>query len=168
MQVLVLSHAYEPLNTTSLRRAIKMVTLGKVEIVETFENDVRTTDLVIKAPAVIRLVHAITLTRKKVKFNRRNVLARDHWKCQYCGKTGDESELTYDHVKPRTQGGKTDWDNIVCCCQACNLKKGGRTPEQAGMRLRSVPVRPDWVPVFTLHLRTVTIPEIWKPYCWQS
>jgi 5-methylcytosine-specific restriction endonuclease McrA len=95
------------------------------------------------------------------------VLARDRWRCQYCGQKKKIAELTYDHVIPRSRGGKTCWENIVTACQDCNARKGDRTPEQAGMRLRSRPERPTWVPVFTIQL-TGSVPDQWASYLYWS
>jgi 5-methylcytosine-specific restriction endonuclease McrA len=87
-----------------------------------------------------------------VKFNRRNIFARDSNRCQYCGKRSGTSELSLDHVLPRSQGGPTTWENIVTCCIACNVKKGGRTPDQAHMPLQRKPVKPRRSPAVNLRL----------------
>ena len=92
------------------------------------------------------------LPRQDVKFNRRNIYARDGNRCQYCGKKMPTTELSLDHVVPKSQGGKSTWDNIVCCCVKCNVKKGGRTPEQAHMHLITKPVKPKRSPVINIRL----------------
>ena len=92
------------------------------------------------------------LPRQEVKFNRRNIYARDGNRCQYCGKKFATTELSLDHVVPRRQGGKSTWDNIVCACLKCNIKKGGRTPAEAHMTLIAVPKRPRRNPVISLKL----------------
>ena len=84
--------------------------------------------------------------KRAIKFSRHNVWARDGGRCQYCGARVHRDEFTYDHVVPRARGGKTEWANVVVSCVPCNQKKGGRTPEQAGMALRSMPVRPKKLP----------------------
>ena len=81
-----------------------------------------------------------------MKFSRENVYARDHGRCQYCGRSLARPEATYDHVIPRSRGGPTRWENVVICCVPCNQRKGGRTPEEAGMQLRAVPVKPRSLP----------------------
>jgi len=86
-------------------------------------------------PTVVRLLKYDKLKRRRIRFNRRNVYARDQNTCQYCGRTLPTSRLNLDHVLPRSQGGKSRWDNIVCSCIQCNSRKNDRTPEQAGMKL---------------------------------
>src|SRR5262245_42139969 len=103
---------------------------------------VRTSTSEIQVPRVIRLLGYDRLPKQTGKFNRRNIFARDHSQCQYCGKKYPTSELSLDHVTPRSQGGQTTWENIVCSCVACNVKKGGRTPREAGMTLIRHPVKP--------------------------
>lgn len=103
-------------------------------------------------PRIIRLLFYDRLPRQEVKLNRRNIYARDRNRCQYCGRRFATSELSLDHVLPRSQGGGTSWANLVCCCVACNVRKGGRTPDQAHMRLIAEPVKPKRSPVVTLRL----------------
>ena len=121
-----------------------------------FEPDefdwIHTVRLQIAVPRIIRLVGYDKLPRQDVKFNRRNIYARDGSKCQYCGKKFSTTELSLDHVKPKSQGGRASWDNIVCCCVKCNVKKGGRTPEQAHMHLITKPVKPKRSPVISIKL----------------
>ena len=106
----------------------------------------------IAVPRIIRLLGYEKLPRQDVKFNRRNIYARDSSRCQYCGRRFSTTELSLDHVVPRSQGGKTSWDNIVCCCVKCNVKKGGRTPEQAAMKLITKPIKPRRSPVINIRL----------------
>ena len=112
---------------------------------------VRTVRLSVVVPRIIRLLFYDRLPRQQVKFNRRNVYARDHNRCQYCGRSHPGSELSLDHVIPRSLGGKTTWENVVCCCTSCNAKKGGRLPAQAHMKLSTKPVKPRHSPL--IHLR---------------
>jgi 5-methylcytosine-specific restriction endonuclease McrA len=113
---------------------------------------ISTVSLHIAVPRIIRLLFYDRLPRTDVKFNRRNIFARDKNRCQYCGKHFPTSELSLDHVIPRTLGGKTTWQNIVCACTACNVKKGGRTPKEADMKLIKTPVRPPHNPLVHVHL----------------
>jgi 5-methylcytosine-specific restriction endonuclease McrA len=106
----------------------------------------------IAVPRIIRLLGYDKLPRQDVKFNRRNIYARDGSRCQYCGKKMPTTDLSLDHVIPKSQNGKTSWDNIVCCCIKCNVKKGGRTPEQAHMHLITKPVKPKRSPVINIRL----------------
>ncbi|HEY7087180.1 MAG TPA: HNH endonuclease, partial [Tepidisphaeraceae bacterium] len=106
----------------------------------------------IAVPRIIRLLGYDKLPRQDVKFNRRNIYARDGSKCQYCGKKYPTTELSLDHVTPKSQGGRSTWENIVCCCIKCNVKKGGRTPEQAHLHLITKPVKPKRSPVINIRL----------------
>lgn len=161
---LLLSAGYEPLKVVSWQRAITLLTLGKIEVLEEYDREVRSPTVAFKMPAVARLLVMFKRKKKAVKFSRVNIYARDKYRCQYCDKKLSISELTYDHVIPRAQGGKTQWKNIVTACQPCNFKKGNRTPEQANMRMRSVPERPTWVPLMTLRLHKHSAPEAWRDY----
>jgi 5-methylcytosine-specific restriction endonuclease McrA len=114
---------------------------------------IRTVHFEIQVPRVIRLLGFDRVPRAKVKFNRRNLFARDGNRCQYCGKRFPTGELSLDHVLPRSRGGRTTWENIVCACVRCNVRKGGRTPAEAGMRLIHEPARPRTSPVLGLKLR---------------
>src|SRR4051794_27951935 len=116
------------------------------------DDFVRTVHYEIQVPRVIRLLGYDRLPRQKVKFNRRNLFARDNNRCQYCGKRFATSELSLDHVVPRSRGGPATWENIVCACLKCNVKKGGRTPREASMSLIREPVRPKTSPVLGLKL----------------
>lgn len=165
-RTLLLSQGYEPISIISWQKAICLLTLGKVEVIETYERDIRSVQLVLKMPAVVRLVRAIRRYPRQVKFSRQNVLARDRWRCQYCSEKRPSHELTYDHVIPRSQGGRTEWENIVAACVDCNARKANRTPEQARMRLRRVPHRPSWVPIFTLTISRSSVPDAWRDYCY--
>ncbi len=113
---------------------------------------VRTVQSEIQAPRVIRLTGFDRMPRQTIKFNRRNIFARDNNQCQYCGKKFPTCELSLDHVVPRSQGGLGAWDNIVCACVACNVKKGGRTPKEAHMHLIRKPERPKRSPLLNLKL----------------
>lgn len=113
---------------------------------------VRTVRMHIAVPKIIRLLGYDKLPRQEVKLNRRNIYARDRNRCQYCGSHFSTSELSLDHVLPRSQGGGSSWNNLVCCCIRCNAKKGGRTPDQAHMRLIRKPVKPARNPVISLRL----------------
>jgi len=113
---------------------------------------VSTVNFYIAVPRIIRLLFYDRLPRTEVKFNRRNIYARDKNHCQYCGKRFSSSELSLDHIIPRSMGGKAVWENIVCACTKCNVKKGGKTPHQAHMKLIKKPVKPKRNPLLHLHL----------------
>jgi 5-methylcytosine-specific restriction endonuclease McrA len=163
-RTLLLSQGYEPIKVISWQRAITLLTLGKVEVIEEYDDEIRAVSLVIKIPAVVRLLRAFRRFAKPVKFSRINIYARDGYKCQYCGTKCLISELTYDHVVPRAKGGRTTWENIVTCCYPCNYKKGSRTPAEAKMTLRSMPSRPEWVPAVTIRVSTKSVPDAWRDY----
>ncbi len=113
---------------------------------------VRTVRMEIAVPKIIRLLGYDRLPKQEVKLNRRNIFARDKNLCQYCGKKFPTQELSLDHIKPRSQGGESSWINLVCCCVKCNTRKGGRTPDQAHMKLIHPPVKPKRNPVVSLRL----------------
>lgn len=162
-RVLLLSSAYEPLTVIPWQRAISLLTLGKVEVLETYDREVRSMYLALKMPSVVRLVNMFRKNKQRIKFSRVNVLARDRWTCQYCGDKKQTSKLTYDHVVPRSQGGKTCWENIVTACEDCNARKANRTPQQAKMRLRKLPQRPKYVPIFSIRFEGET-PDEWRQW----
>jgi 5-methylcytosine-specific restriction endonuclease McrA len=168
-RTLVLSQGYEPLKVIPWERAITLLFLGKIEVIEEYDHDVRSTSLVIKMPAVVRLISAFRRHKKKVKFSRVNIFGRDKYKCQYCGDKGKLADLTYDHVVPKSRGGKTTWKNIVTCCYDCNSKKGDKSPQEAGMRLRKQPVQPSWLPSMKITIRKEYAPSAWASYLyWTS
>ncbi|WP_020468984.1 HNH endonuclease [Zavarzinella formosa] len=113
---------------------------------------VRGASFEIQAPRVIRLLDYDRVPKQTVKFNRRNIFARDGNQCQYCGKKFPTSELSLDHVLPRSQKGGTTWENIVCACVDCNVRKGGRTPRQANMALIRKPEKPRRSPLLVMKL----------------
>ena len=115
-------------------------------------ESIKTFSLEVRVPKIIRLVVYDKLPKATIKFNRKNIFARDKNRCQYCGKKVPTSELSLDHVIPRTQGGTSHWKNIVCACTNCNKHKGGRRPEEAGMKLICKPVKPNHCPLIQLKL----------------
>jgi 5-methylcytosine-specific restriction endonuclease McrA len=115
------------------------------------------------APRVILLTVFDRVPRRHVRFSRVNVMTRDGFTCQYCGERPSRSQLNLDHVVPRAHGGRSTWENVVVSCLDCNRRKGGRTPEQAGLRLLRAPARPRWTPLATLSLAHVRHAE-WRPF----
>lgn len=113
---------------------------------------IRSVNFEVRVPRVLRLLHYDRLPKQKVRLNRRNIFARDANLCQYCGKKFATSELSLDHVLPTCRGGETSWENLVCACVRCNVKKGGRTPQEAGMKLIKKPIRPKRSPMLTIKL----------------
>lgn len=146
MQVLKLNAAYMPLGIISWMDAIRLVEKGKAEVVESYKDQyLNSYKEAYEMPCVIRLLHFVA-PKKNLKFykpfTRRNVYYRDGGLCAYCGDKVSLSKMTYDHVKPKAYGGITTWANIVTCCFDCNQKKRGRTPEEAGMKLKIKPYAP--------------------------
>jgi len=166
METLVLDFNFQPAGHISWDRAITQWCKGKVEIIQSYEDrDIRSASFVIKMPAVVR---ELTRYRKKsvIKFSRENVYMRDKGRCQYCNVSVAKYEATYDHVVPRRAGGKTQWENIVIACHACNQKKGSLTPSQAGLRLLSTPVKPKTLP-FSMRFMLIwrnDLPIEWKDW----
>ncbi len=165
METLVLTHAYQPVDRISWQRAVTLWVADKVEVLEAYDDRIiRSVSIAIKMPSVVRFVYHIRTKRTGVKFSRENVYARDKGRCQYCGRRVTRPEATYDHVVPRRAGGRTRWDNIVIACLPCNQRKGGRTPEQAGMRLLSKPQRPKSLPPTMRFTLPMGVPDSWKQY----
>lgn len=163
---LVLDVGYQPISCTTWQTAIVWVLDRVVEVVEEYPDKyIRTPNWQVNMPSVVRLLKPVR-RRNAVKFSRQNVYARDRGRCQYCGLHVSRDVWTYDHVVPRAQGGKTNWENVVVACSDCNQKKGGRTPAQARMALASLPVKPrrlPQMPRFSLRRRS-DVPEVWKDY----
>lgn len=130
--------SYYPLSVWPWQTAIKAVFLDRVDIVAEYEREVRSPNHKVKLPSVIALKSYVRPSAFPA-FTRFNLFLRDKFECQYCGSGHD---LTFDHVVPRAQGGRTTWENVVTACAPCNLKKGGRTPKQAGMPLHIGAIRP--------------------------
>ncbi len=164
-RTLLLNSTYEPLKVIPWERAITLLWLGKVEVIRSYERDVRAVTFRVRMPSVVRLLRFVRRKRSQVSFSRRNLFLRDEHTCQYCRQPRDSAELTYDHVVPRSQGGKTDWANIVTCCVECNRRKGGRTPEQAGMRLSRLPRRPERLPgEIRVTIGIKNAPDSWRDF----
>jgi 5-methylcytosine-specific restriction endonuclease McrA len=161
---LVLDQGYQPHRVVSWQRAVHMLFDGKVEVVSTYDDDIRSVSITIKMPAVVRLLSRVRGKRHAVKFSRINVATRDEMRCQYCSVRLPLSKLTYDHVVPRAQGGRTVWENIVMACYPCNESKANRTPAQAGMTLRKAPVKPAYLPVVSLRFSLQDVPSAWASW----
>jgi 5-methylcytosine-specific restriction endonuclease McrA len=144
------------------QESIHMLYSGKIEVLSEYEEEVSSPSVTIKIPAVARLKNTeLRHFKKGVKFSRINVMTRDNFVCQYCGTRKMMRDLNYDHVVPRRLGGKTVWDNIVTSCYPCNDRKGGRTPEQAGMKLLKRPARPKTLPMTAPLMNMTKVPDEW-------
>jgi len=178
--VLVLNKSFLPVHVTTVRRAFCLLYAGLAKAVnaqyETFDFDswrevsierndetIGLVDRVIKVPRVILLIAYDRVPKRRIRFSRYNIFARDRNTCQYCGGKFARSELNLDHVIPRSQWGTSTWENVVCSCHECNRRKGGKTPEQARMRLVAHPRRPAWTPPLNVSLREAIRKE-WVPF----
>jgi 5-methylcytosine-specific restriction endonuclease McrA len=158
--VLVLNQNYQPLNICDIRRAVKLVGKGKAESVQDTGDYVYTVDDIFDRPDVIRLVYMVRRPLQRRKMSRNEVFARDNHSCQYCGEK--PRDMTIDHVQPRCNGGEYTWTNVVSACKACNHKKAGRNPQEAGMRLRNKPYEPRPNPYSFLKLESLK--QTWLPF----
>lgn len=189
LSVLVLNRLFMAVHVISVRRAFTLLFKELVEVVSIEEGQwcthdfgswceiselkreyrqpdedwIRTYSSEIEVPRIVRLLRYDRVPVQTVRFNRRNIFARDSNRCQYCGKRFPTSELSLDHVVPRSQGGETSWTNVVCACVACNVRKGGRTPVQANMKLIRPPVKPRTSPLIGIKLGNRKY-ESWKTF----
>ena len=189
LNVLVLNRSFVAVHVTNVRRAITLLFRQLAEVVHIEEGRfaahsleswrelsllrssfrspdedwVRGVGFDLQAPRVIRLTACDRGPRQGLRFNRRNVFARDGNQCQYCGRGFPTSELSLDHVVPRSRGGITSWENIVCACVACNVRKGGRTPHEASMNLIRQPVKPRRSPLLSIKLGNPKY-ESWRTF----
>lgn len=189
--VLALNRQYVAVHILSVRRAFCLLYKGAAEVISveedlyqnyTFDDWleasllqaslnltdeesewVRSVNFEIRVPRVIRLLRYERLPRNSIKFNRRNIFLRDENCCQYCGRRYGSQRLSLDHVMPKSRGGPTNWENIVCCCLDCNVRKGGRTPHEAGMALMKVPRKPSRNPLLFQHMNSRKY-RIWRTF----
>lgn len=148
--VLVLNSTYEAVNICTVKRAVILIYKGIATSLEVTNRAIHSPTTSFRVPSVIKLSRYIKVPHKKVVLSRKNVLIRDKYTCQYCGKKFPPSELTIDHIIPKSKGGHTRWDNVVTCCKRCNNRKGMRTPWEAGMTLVKKPSAPNFI--YFLHI----------------
>ncbi len=178
--VLVLNRSFFPVNVITVKNAFCMLCRGAAKAVDsqykTFDYDswsqisveqreeaVALVNRLIKIPRVIILVAYDRIPRTQIRFTRANIFARDRNTCQYCGRSFSKNELSIDHLIPRSYGGKSTWKNVVCSCFSCNRRKGGKTPNQAGMKLLSTPTKPKWTPLSRISFKDLKRKE-WLPF----
>ncbi|MBI3359730.1 MAG: HNH endonuclease [Chloroflexi bacterium] len=160
--VLVLNSTYQPLQVTSVRLAVTLLLADKAETVEAAQAVLRSQRLTLQVPLVIRLVGYVRLPRGlSLPLTRRNVLLRDRYTCQYCGRQPGKETLTLDHVTPRSRGGETVWENVVAACGPCNRRKADRMPVEASLRLRRPPRAPRYIVRALLERGK---PQTWRKY----
>ena len=179
-KVLMLNRSYLPIHVTSVRRAFALLYQGLARAVneqyQTFDFDswsdlsvsvhdesIGLVNRAIRVPRVILLVSYDRIPKRQVRFSRFNIYARDNCTCQYCGKKFPRQELNLDHVVPRSRGGTSTWENVVCSCQNCNWRKGGRTPAEAKLTLLRTPFKPKWTP-FMQQAFSVARYREWLPF----
>lgn len=179
-KVLILNRSYLPIHVTSVRRAFSLLYQGIARAVneqyQTFDFDswsalsvsvhdesIGLVNRAIRVPRVILLVGYDRVPKRHVRFSRYNIYARDKCTCQYCGQRLPRHELNLDHVIPRSRGGVSAWENVVCSCQECNRRKGGCTPHEAGMALLRRPYKPKWTP-FMLETFNPSRYREWFPF----
>jgi 5-methylcytosine-specific restriction endonuclease McrA len=163
-KVLILNQTFEPLQVCGARRAVILLFTGKAERVEDTSRVIRSPSTVLLLPSVIRLHRFVRKpAQPSIAFNKKNILKRDAYTCQYCGRNSGE-RMTMDHVIPKSLGGRTVWENVVSACRACNLKKGNKSLEEARMCLLRRPTKP--VSVFYLGVLAHTFQryESWRKY----
>ena len=187
--VLVLNRAFMAVHVVKVRRAFGLIFRDLAEVIDIedghfanydfeswlvisdlrsaeereFDDWVRSVNFRIQVPRVIRLLHFDRMPKQSLRFNRRNLFARDGHRCQYCGRNAPPHQLSMDHVLPRSRGGQTTWENIVCCCVKCNSQKGGRTPKEARMQLLKKPTKPRFNPMLAQKLNNPKY-ESWRTF----
>jgi 5-methylcytosine-specific restriction endonuclease McrA len=159
-QVLVLNQNYEPMLVTNAKKAVILVFCGKAEIVEYNAFEIRSVYISGPHPSIVRLLRYIKVPRKRAVLSRRNIIKRDQHTCQYCGDT--RGPFSVDHVIPKFKGGPDIWENLVCACVKCNMRKGGRTLEEAHLKLLSQPRRPNHL--FVIQHFIGIMDDRWRPY----
>jgi len=179
-KVLVLNRSYLPVHVTSVKRAFALLYQGVARAVDeqyrTFDfeswrhlaievNDekVGVVGGFVRVPRVLLLIAYERVPKRHVRFSRFNIYERDNNICQYCGRRLPRTELNLDHVIPRSRGGMSTWENVVCSCHSCNRRKGGKTPDEAGMRLIGRPKRPQWTP-FSTEMFSLRRYREWMPF----
>ncbi len=163
-RTLMLTPWMTPHRVISWQRAIVLFYLGKVEVLEEYDEAIAAPSITIRTPAVVRLTKGSVSKKHKVRFSRINVFTRDGFRCQYCGEKKAMTALNYDHVVPRARGGKTAWENIVTSCYACNDRKGSRTLAEAGMKPLRQPFKPASLPFAPMLTLEREVPPMWRNY----
>jgi 5-methylcytosine-specific restriction endonuclease McrA len=165
LTTLELNLTYEPVRLISWQESIQKWSMGRVEIIEEYNLPLRSQYVEMKIPPAVKLTESYHKQCSIVPLDRWAVYARDGWSCQYCGRVFRSRELTFDHVFPKSRGGKTSWTNIVTACKLCNCEKDNRTPKEAEMPLLRKPTRPRWLPwLLAKTIRLNQVPAQWVPW----
>jgi 5-methylcytosine-specific restriction endonuclease McrA len=161
---LKLDAAYRPLEVIDSLEALVMCIVGKAKVVEVYDSIVRSPSKAFKLPSVIILQRLVKYRIRALKCTRINIFKRDKHTCQYCGKKFSSSELTLDHVIPKSRGGEKRWNNIVAACRKCNQAKGNKTPKESNMLPINKPIRPKSI---NFKFQNFSDPKhVWKSYLW--
>jgi 5-methylcytosine-specific restriction endonuclease McrA len=165
LDALVLGQGWDPLERVPWQKAMVWWVAGRVEVIEVWPDIlVQTATTSFPVPSVVRFHRSRRRAHVDVRFSRDSVWLRDEGRCQYCATTLVRRDATYDHILPRSRGGRVTWTNIVLACRACNQKKGNRTPSEARMQLLRAPKRPALGDPAFLMPRHGSIPNAWRPY----
>ena len=159
-KVLVLNQSYEPLMVINAKRAIVLIIKEKVKMLEKYSENIRSVQNSFDLPSVIRLNFYVHLKYKDIVLNRRNILKRDDYRCQYCAKQA--TPLTLDHIVPKNKGGKDSWENLVAACSKCNARKGDTLLKHMDMKLLKKPRKPS--KLFQLQTYVNEKQDNWKQY----
>ena len=163
-RTLLLTPWFFPHKILRWQDAVTMVFLEKADVIVEYEETIRSPSVEMSLPAVIRVRKAMRSMKSGIKFSRANVYARDRFTCQYCGRRFVMQQLSYDHVVPRSAGGRTEWTNIVTACKPCNNRKGCRTCDDAGMWPQSPPLRPKSLPLTGPFVDIERAPPEWQDF----
>lgn len=164
-KVLVLNASYEPLSICDAKNAVLLVFGGKAVTVASHPGlSISTVSETFPMPSIVRLTVFVHIRFRSVSLNRKNIFLRDGYRCQYCGRK--ESQLTIDHVIPKSRGGEESWNNLITACRSCNIRKGNRTPDEAGMPTLTRPGCPSHITFF--RQQYVPLADAWKPYLYMA
>ncbi len=163
-KALLLTAWYFPIRIVHWQTAIKMVYEQSVDVVVAYDEEVRSPSVTWKMPAVLRLKKTFPRTKRRARFSRANVYLRDDYRCQYCGLQFEWSKLTFDHIVPRSKGGRRTFTNIVTACRPCNARKADLSCDEAGMFPLRVPMVPKALPISFPDVSTESAPEEWSPF----
>jgi len=162
---LILNQSYEPLTTCSAKKALVLLYLTKADLIESRQDKyVHSVSTLLPYPSVIRLTTYKKVPYRQIELSRKNIFKRDNNCCQYCGTR--TAALTIDHIVPKSRGGGDTWENLVTACFRCNNIKGNRTPQEAGMKLQTKPMRPSYI--MFLNKTVGAVEESWRNFMYFS
>lgn len=163
-RVLVLNATYEPIHICNVHRAVILIFKGVAVMQEKTDFLLHSVNRAFTAPSVIRLVHYVAIPYKKRLVSKNSILIRDRFLCQYCGKPLRSQEVTLDHIVPKSRGGETNWENLAACCPSCNVRKGSKLPEEAGLKMLKDPRKGASYHFIHLLRHYGSVDENWRKY----